>query len=43
MPVPVDLSKQSDVIKNDIAKKTVCDQLVAEVNSIDSGAFFKKN
>ena len=40
MPVPVDLSKQSGVIKNGIAKKNVCDKLVAEVKSIDSSAFF---
>ena len=40
MPVPAHLSKQSDVIKNDVAKKTVCDKLVAEVNSINSSVFF---
>ena len=39
MPVPVDLSKLSDVVKNDVAKKTVYDKLVAKVNSIDNSAF----
>ena len=32
MPVPVDLNKLSDVIKNDVAKKTVYDKLVVKVN-----------
>ena len=35
-PVPVDLSKLSDVAKNDIVKKTVYDKLVAKVNSLDT-------
>ena len=30
--VPVDLSKLSDVVKNDVVKKTVCDKLVAKLN-----------
>ena len=34
-PFPVDLSKLSDVVKNDIVKKTVYDKLVAKVNNID--------
>ena len=34
--VPVDLSKLSDVVKNDVVKKTVYDQLVAKVNNIDT-------
>ena len=38
-PVPVDLSKPSDVVKNDILKKTVYDKLVAKVNSIDTSRF----
>ena len=33
-PVPVDLSKLSDVVKNDVVKKTVYDKLVAKVNAI---------
>ena len=32
-PVPVDLSKLSDVVKNDVIKKDVYDKLVAKVNS----------
>ena len=35
-PVPLDLSKLSDVVKNDAVKKTVCDKLVAKVNNIDT-------
>ena len=35
-PVPVDLSKLSDVVKNDVVKKTVYDKLVAKVNNIDT-------
>ena len=42
VPVPVDLSKLSSVIKNDVAKKTVYDKLVAKVNSIDTSAFVLK-
>ena len=33
-PVPADLSKLSDVVKNDVVKKTVYDKLVAKVNAI---------
>ena len=42
VPVPIDLSKLSDVVKNDIAKKTVYDKLVAKVNSIDTSGFVLK-
>ena len=42
MPVPVDLSKLSDVVKNDVVKKTVYDKLVAKVNSIDTSGFVLK-
>ena len=35
-PVPVDLSKLSDVVKNDVVKKDVYDKLVAKVNNIDT-------
>ena len=35
-PVPVDLSKLSDVIKNDVVKKDVYDKLVAKVDNIDT-------
>ena len=41
-PVPVDLSKLSDVVKNDVAKKTVYDELVAKVNNIDTSDFVLK-
>ena len=40
--VPVDLSKLSDVVKNDVVKKTVYDQLVAKVNNIDTSHFVLK-
>ena len=39
VPVPVDLSKLIDVVKNDIVKKTECDKLVGKVNSIDTSGF----
>ena len=32
--VPVDLSKLSDLVKNDVVKKTGYDKLVAKVNAI---------
>ena len=41
-PVPVDLSKLSDVVKNDVVKKTVYDKLVAKVNNIDTSEFVLK-
>ena len=40
--VPVDLSKLSDVVKNDVVEKTVFDKLVAKVNSIDTSRFVVK-
>ena len=40
--VPVDLSKLSNVVKNDVVKKTVYDKLVAKVNNIDTSGFVKK-
>ena len=36
VPIPVDLSKLSDVVKNDVVKKTVYNKLVAKVNNIDT-------
>ena len=39
MPVPVNLSKLSALVKNDIVKKTVFDKLVAKVNNIDTSDF----
>ena len=41
-PVPVDLSKLSDVVKNDVVKKAVYDKLVAKVNNIDTNDFVLK-
>ena len=32
VPVPVDLNKLSNVVKNELVKKTVYDKLVAKVN-----------
>ena len=43
VPVPVDLSKLSDVVKNDVVKKAVYDKLVAKVNNIDTSEFVLKN
>ena len=34
VPVPTDLSKLSNVVKNDVVKKTVYDKLVTKVNAI---------
>ena len=36
VPVPVDLSELSDVAKNNVVKKTEYDELVKNVNSIQS-------
>ena len=42
VPVPLDLRKLSDVVKNDIVKKTVYDKLVAKVNRVDTSGFVLK-
>ena len=42
VPVPVDLSKLSDVVKNDV-EKTVYDKLVAKLNSINTSEFVLKS
>ena len=42
VPVPVDLSKLSNAIKNEVFKKTVYDKLVARVNNIDTSGFVLK-
>ena len=34
VPVPTDLRKLSNVVKNDVVKKDVCDKLVTKVNTI---------
>ena len=42
VPVPVDLSKLSDVVKNDVVKKDVYDKLVTKVNNINTSDFVLK-
>ena len=42
MPVPTDLSELSNVVKNDVVKKTVHDKLVAKVNANDTNNFVLK-
>ena len=37
--VPLDLSKPSNVVNNDVVKKAVYDKLVAKVNNIDTSGF----
>ena len=41
-PVPNDLAKQSNVVKNDVVKKTEYNKLVANVDNIDTTKFVKK-
>ena len=41
-PVPVGLSELSDVVKNDVVKKTVYAKLAAKVNNIDISDFALK-
>ena len=42
VPVPNDLSKLSNVVKNDIVKKAMYDKLVEKVNNIDNSGFVLK-
>ena len=42
VPVPADLSKLSDVVKNDVVKKDVYNKLVTEVDNIDTSGFVFK-
>ena len=42
VPVPVDLSKLSDVVKNDVVKKDVYNKLVTKVDNIDTSRFVLK-
>ena len=42
VPIPEDLSKLSNVVKNDVVKKTVYDKLVTKVNNIDTSGFVLK-
>ena len=39
VPIPVDLSKLSNVVKHDVVKKTVYNKLVAKVDNIDTTDF----
>ena len=41
--VPVDLSKLSDLVKNDVVKKDAYNKLVAKVDNIDTSDFVLKN
>ena len=42
VPVPTDLSKLSNVVKNYVIKKTEYDKLVGKVNNIDTSGFVLK-
>ena len=42
-PVPNDLEKLSNVVKNDVVKKTEYNKLVTKVDNIDITNFIKKN
>ena len=42
VPVSVDLSKLSDVVKNDVVKKTLFDKLVVKVDNIDTSDYVLK-
>ena len=42
VPVPADLSKLSNVVNNEVVKKTEYDKLVTKVNNIDTGGFILK-
>ena len=41
-PIPDDLSKLSNVVKNDVIKKTLYSKLVAKVDNIDTTVFVLK-
>ena len=43
VPIPADLSKLSNAVKNDVVKKTVCDKLVIKVNNIDTSDLVLKS
>ena len=42
VPIPADLSKLSNVVKNDVVKKTVYDKLVAKLDNVDTSDFVLK-
>ena len=39
VPIPNDLSKLSNIVKNDVVKKHLCDKLVAKINNIDTSDY----
>ena len=41
-PVPIELSKLSNIVKNNVAKKIVYNKLVAKVNNVDTSGFVLK-
>ena len=41
-PVPVDLNKLSDAVKNDVAEKAVYGKLAVKVNNIDTSEFVSR-
>ena len=43
VPVPVDLSKLSDLVKNHVVKRDVYNKLDAKVNNIDTSRFVLKS
>ena len=43
VPVPVDWSKLSDVVKNNVAKKIMYDKLVTNLSNIDISRFVLKS
>ena len=42
MPVPVGLSKLSDLVRNDVVKKDVYNELLAKVDNINTSGFVLK-
>ena len=42
VPVPNDLAKLSNIVKNDAVKKTVYDKLVTKVDNVDTTGFVLK-
>ena len=42
VPIPTDLGKLSNVVKNDVVTKTVYDKLVHKANNIDTSDFLLK-
>ena len=42
VPIPVDLSKLTDVVKNDVVKETEYNKVVTKVDNADTTNFIKK-